>query len=156
MKKVLCLVLCFVFALSLCACSNGDGQTTTTASQASVSNNTSTGEPDIDLTKLSSTMVYSEVYNMMSKPKKYLGQKVKMNGTFTVYYSQDTDRYYFACLIADATACCSQGLEFVLKEELTYPDDYPPIQSEITVEGLFDTYMENGTEFYQLIDARFV
>lgn len=37
------------------------------------------GEPDVDLTTLSSTMVYSEVYNMMCEPDRYLGKRIKMN-----------------------------------------------------------------------------
>lgn len=35
---------------------------------------------DVDLTKLSSTMVYSEVYNMMNSPKEYVGKTVRMYG----------------------------------------------------------------------------
>ena len=31
---------------------------------------------DVDLTNLSSTMVYSEVYNMMSTPENYIGKTV--------------------------------------------------------------------------------
>lgn len=38
------------------------------------------GELDVDLTTLSSTMVYSEVYNMMYEPDRYLGKRIKMNG----------------------------------------------------------------------------
>ncbi|MDD6211747.1 MAG: hypothetical protein PUB22_01135 [Clostridiales bacterium] len=72
---------------------------------------------DLDLTSLSSTMVYAEVYNMMSAPEDYIGKTVKMKGQFTYYQAYDEkgnpvpDQLYFACLIADAAACCSQGLE---------------------------------------------
>ena len=37
-------------------------------------------EIDVDLTKLSSSMVYSEVYNMMNEPEPYEGKMVKMQG----------------------------------------------------------------------------
>lgn len=154
MKKILCSVLCLAFILSLCACSKDNGQADNQNPQNSVSVDTSSGDIDVDLTKLSSTMIYSEVSNMVTNPDDYRGKKVKMNGTFAVY--EGDNRYYYACLIADATACCSQGLEFVLKDERSYPDEYPSIDSEITVEGLFDTYLENGTEYYQLIDAKLV
>ncbi len=108
---------------------------------------------DIDLTKLSSTMVYSEVYNMMVTPENYLGKTVKMNGAFSIYYNAGLDQYYFACIIADATACCSQGLEFVLSGDYTYPDDYPELGSDITVVGTFNTYEEDGYVYCQLTDA---
>ena len=35
----------------------------------------SSGDVDLDLTKLSATMVYSEIYNMMVSPDKYVGKK---------------------------------------------------------------------------------
>ena len=82
-----------------------------------------------------------------------------MNGTFTLYQGLDENgalipgQIYFACIIADATACCSQGLEFVLAGEHIYPDDYPELGSEITVVGTFQTYEENGYMYCHLIDA---
>lgn len=40
-----------------------------------------TGQIDVDLTKLSSSMVYAEVFNMMVQPQDYVGKQVKMAGT---------------------------------------------------------------------------
>ena len=111
------------------------------------------GEFDVDLTTLSSTMVYSEVYNMMYEPDRYVGKRIKMNGQFAVYEDPNTGAVYTACIIMDATACCSQGLEFVLTGEKTYPDDYPELGSEITVTGTFQLYDENGTTYCHLVDA---
>ena len=114
------------------------------------------GELDVDLTTLSSTMVYSEVYNMMYEPDRYVGKRIKMNGQFAVYEDPNTGAVYTACIIMDATACCSQGLEFVLAGEKTYPDDYPELGSEITVTGVFQLYDENGTTYCHLVDAEMV
>ena len=111
------------------------------------------GEPDVDLTTLSSTMVYSEVYNMMCEPDRYLGKRIKMNGQFAVYENPNTGAVYTACIIMDATACCSQGLEFVLAGEHSYPADYPEPGTEITVVGTFQTHEENGYTDYHLADA---
>ncbi len=108
---------------------------------------------DIDLTMLSSTMVYSEVYNMMMTPDDYLGKTVKMNGSFSVYHDEAADVYYFACIIADATACCSQGIEFVLAGDYSYPEDYPELGEEITVTGVFDTYIEGEYQYCTLRNA---
>jgi len=111
------------------------------------------GEFDVDLTTLSSTMVYSEVYNMMYEPDRYVGKRIKMDGQFAVYEDPNTGAVYTACIIMDATACCSQGLEFVLSGEKTYPDDYPELGSEITVTGTFQLYDENGATYCHLVDA---
>lgn len=109
---------------------------------------------DVDLTSLSSTMVYSEVYNMMSEPKNYIGKKIKMNGQFAVYHDESTGNNYYACIIQDATACCAQGMEFVLTDDYTYPDDYPKEGRQITVVGVFDTYMEGSYMYCTLRDAK--
>lgn len=113
----------------------------------------SDGDVDLDLTVLSSTMVYSEVYNMMIAPEDYVGKTIKMEGLFSIFYDEVSDKYYFACIIMDATACCSQGIEFVLKDNYKYPDDYPEAGSFICVEGVFDTYMEGENMYCTLRDA---
>ena len=107
---------------------------------------------DIDLTKLSATMVYSEVFNMLYTPEDYLGKTINMEGTFTEYYDETQDRHYYACIIQDATACCAQGIEFVLADPRA-PEEYPEEGSFITVRGVFDVYEEDGYQFVQLVDA---
>ena len=111
---------------------------------------------DVDLTALSSTMVFSEVYNMMGEPESYVGKTVKMDGTFSVYYDEPTKEYYFACIIQDATACCAQGIEFELTDEYKYPDDYPEEGGNVCVVGVFDTYKENDSTYCTLRNARLV
>ncbi len=105
----------------------------------------------IDLTVLDSNMVYAQVFDMVNYPETYIGQPVRAKGTFA--YTEYNGKDYFAVLIADATACCSQGMEFVLSGDYTYPDDYPEIDSEIVVEGVFNTYEEDGYRYCQLKDA---
>lgn len=105
---------------------------------------------DIDLTSLSPTMVYTEVYNMMMKPDDYLGKTVKMSGKNTIFVDDVTGKYYYACIIQDATACCSQGIEYCLAKEYNAPADYPEDQTDITVIGVFDTYYEDGYRYMTL------
>ncbi len=42
---------------------------------------------DVDLTTLSGTMVYSEVFNMIANPEDYVGKTIKMQGQFFVSVS---------------------------------------------------------------------
>ncbi|MBQ9443334.1 MAG: hypothetical protein IJU43_03445, partial [Lachnospiraceae bacterium] len=93
---------------------------------------------DIDLTALSKNMVYAEVFNMMVTPENYIGKTVKMEGMYTVYHDEATGKIYHACIIADATACCSQGIEFLLTDDYTYPDDYPEEFEDVCIVGVFD------------------
>ena len=143
MKKLICAALAAIIVIALFAGCGKDKEAAQSAKAA---------EYDVDLTELSSTMVYSEVYGMMMSPEAYVGKTVKMNGAFAVYEGEN--RNYYACLIADATACCSQGIEFVLDGDYAYPNDYPALGTDITVAGTFDTYYEEDVLYCQLIDAK--
>lgn len=115
---------------------------------------------DVDLTVLSSTMVYAEVLNMMTEPNAYDGKTVKMRGRFGASYGYrpdgtiNEDVLIFACIIADVTACCSQGIEFVLSGAYNFPEDYPELDSEITVTGTFKSGEQNGIPYFRVINAQ--
>lgn len=135
MKKCLVLLTAAIICLSFFACGNEQVY-----------------DPNyIDLTSMSGTMVYSEVLNMMTVPEEYEGKTVKMHGLFS--YAEGIDRYYYACIIEDATACCAQGIEFELAENRIFPDEYPELGEEITVEGTFGTYYEDEYRYCTLSDA---
>ena len=113
---------------------------------------TAPSDVDVDLSLLSGVVVYSELSSIIAHADEYVGKTFRITGAFAIYESED--RIYYACLITDATACCSQGLEFVLRDtSLNYPDDYPALGTEITVVGVFDTYREGPYTYSQLIDA---
>jgi len=107
---------------------------------------------DLDLSLLSGTVVYSQVYDMMMEPERYMGQRVRVKGNLSYFQDPETLNEYFAVIIADATACCAQGIEFVWNGH-RYPDDYPPLDTELTVTGVFGIYEENGYAYLQLTDA---
>ena len=113
----------------------------------------SNGDIDVDLTILDSNIVYAQVFDMLNNPDNYMGQKVKAKGTFAYTTDPSTDGEYFAVFIADASACCQQGLEFEWEGDHTYPDDYPQIGQDITVVGTFNTYTEGSYMYCQLKDA---
>ena len=108
---------------------------------------------DVDLTAMSGTMVYSEVYNMMCNPSDYVGKHIKMRGEFNVFSNNETGKTYYACIIKDATACCAQGVEFIASNKYSYPKDYPQDGEDITVTGVFTTYMEGDTMYCTLKDS---
>ena len=189
MKRLLCLLLAVCMMVSLCACEKGsenDAETDIPSSNEEISapaeiiptpdeqetpneqqaqeepeqTQTSAGGVDVDLTVLSSTMVYSEIYNMLyNDPAHYLGKTVKARGTFSIYQLVtdgvlQPDPVSYACIISDAAACCAEGMEFALEGDLIYPDDYPELGAEITVIGEFQSYEENGMTWYHLVNAR--
>ena len=189
MKRIFCLLLAACMAVSLCACgkdsekdAGNDASSSNEEASASAESiptpkeqetpdeqqtpeepeqtQTSADGVEVDLTVLSSTMVYSEVYNMLyNDPAHYLGKTVKARGGFSIYQLVtdgvlQPDPVAYACIIADATACCAEGMEFVPEGDLTYPEDYPELGAEITVIGEFQSYEENGMTWYHLVNAR--
>ena len=124
----------------------------TTAAREDGNSDVSTGEI-LDLRELSPTVVYSEVYAMMNEPESYEGKTIIAKGPFAHYDDERTGQQYYAVIIKDATACCAQGIEFVLYGDKKYPDDYPDDGEEITVTGRFNTYEDVTGKYVQLVDA---
>lgn len=177
MKRLLCLLLAALTVLGLGACGKKSAdpraETTfpTTASEEpkplqtlplETAPTTDTAESNfVDLTALSSTMVYAEVFAMMSSPEDYVGKTVKMQGIFSkgqLYAagSLNDGGTVFACVIQDATACCAQGIPFELAGDHTYPQDYPELGDAITVVGTFEIHQQEGMQFCRLRDAELV
>ena len=108
---------------------------------------------DIDLTALTSTMVYGQVFDMLTYPEEFIGKTIRMQGQFSYYHDEQTGNYYFGCIVKDATACCAQGFEFQLPGDPVFPDDYPEYGQEIMVTGTFSTYIEDGCTYCTLKDS---
>ena len=71
---------------------------------------------DVDLTKLSPTMIYAEVFNILQAPNDYRCKILKIRGKYLASHDPQKDEMHHACVIYDATACCMQGFEFELAE----------------------------------------
>lgn len=157
MKKIIAIVLALVLALSFVACSkssekneNSNSKTTTKITESTT---TEAKSVDLDLTELSSTLIYSEVYNMLITPDDYKGKIIKMKGLFNQYTDEETGKIYNAVVIPDATACCQQGLEFELSDK-TNPNFEQG--TEITVVGTFDTYSDGKFLYCHLKNAKII
>lgn len=162
MKKIILLLL--IVLMFLCGCSTDNSKNnskvdlsepTTISSKTEVQQTKPTKAKDengidIDLTTMSGTMVYSQVYDILYKPEQYIGEKIKIKGPFTVYEDKKTGNRYFSVLISDATACCQNGIEFVPEEDLIYPDDFPEQNTEITVIGTINQYKEGEYTYTHL------
>ena len=108
---------------------------------------------DYDFSRMDKTMMYTQIYNMLKTPDKYKGKVVRMQGKFGQYYDEITGKHYFGCVVMDATACCSTGMEFSRKGRHSYPENYPKIDEPIIVTGRFSSYKEGKELFCELADA---
>ncbi len=98
---------------------------------------------DIDLTQLSATMVFSQVYDLISNYPDYIGKTVKIYGTIDKFTDIETGEELYAVIINDALGCCPQGIE------LEFPDDFeiPEWGTSVLIEGSITTIEANGAEF---------
>ena len=115
---------------------------------------TNSNKIDVDLNNLNANVVYSQVYLMMTEPDKFIGKRIRMSGQFNVYAAQEGNpsgvTEYYAIIIADAQACCQQGIEFVWPGH-TYPEGFPEVKSNASVTGIFEVYEENGKKYCRLV-----
>ena len=106
---------------------------------------------DIDLSRMSGTMIYGQVNQMVMYPQKYIGKHIKMKGIFSSYYDEELERRFYGCVIQDALACCSQGLAFELAKPREFPKEYPAEGDIIIVEGDFDYEKDEGGGGFPII-----
>ena len=115
---------------------------------------TDSNKIDVDLNNLNANVVYAQVFQMMTEPNKFIGKRIRMSGQFNVYAAQEGNpsgvTEYYAIIIADAQACCQQGIEFVWPGH-TYPEGFPEVKSNASVTGIFEVYEENGKKYCRLI-----
>ena len=109
---------------------------------------------DVDLNNLNANVVYAQVFQMMTEPDKFIGKRIRMSGQFNVYAAEEGNpsgvTEYYAIIIADAQACCQQGIEFVWPGH-TYPEGFPEVKSNASVTGIFEVYEENGKKYCRLV-----
>ncbi|HBD68378.1 MAG TPA: hypothetical protein DC014_03795 [Treponema sp.] len=106
---------------------------------------------DIDLTRMNANMVYAEVFNMLIEPDYYEGKSVRMNGLMYIPEQIEGSPRY-ACIVQDATACCSAGLGFSFANESDLPS-IPKDGDFITVRGTYTCIEEDGFSTIVLVDC---
>lgn len=115
---------------------------------------TNSNKIDVDLNNLNANVVYSQVFLMMTEPDKFIGKRIRMSGQFNVYAAEEGNpsgvTEYYAIIIADAQACCQQGIEFVWPGH-TYPEGFPEVKANASVTGIFEVYEENGKKYCRLV-----
>lgn len=147
-KKWMCVLLAALLLLPLTACSGQKSSSEEGTKPAAQEQKKE--EVDLDLTSLSATMVYSEVFNMMQTPGDYDGKTIRMAGKAASYKDESTGKVYHACIVQDATACCAQGLEYQLAEGEGYPKD----DTQITVVGVYRVIDQEGMDYGVLKKAK--
>lgn len=105
---------------------------------------------DMDLTGFTPNMLYAEVYHMEMSPDEYIGKTIRITGNFARFQTLDENglpisgKDVLVCLVSDAMACCSVGLEFVPADETEFLKNQPEQASRITVTGRCDIFKDES------------
>ncbi len=157
MKKAIIILMVMMLIFTACS-SNEEGQNATeqlatqeSAQQDLQGDNESAQteeavQVDIDLTAMTSTMVYAQVYDMITKPDDYVDKTIRVKGIYNTEYFEPTDTTYHLLIIVDATGCCPQGLEFIYTGE----EDYPNVPAVVEMVGSIGVHVENGYTYLQI------
>ncbi|GEM_PF-3281197 len=113
-------------------------------------------ETYVDLTALNPLLAYAQLSNMIGNPERYIGAEVKVRGRYASYFVSSLEEYHASIVVEDTPNCCSVGLEFVLQGDLKCPEDYPARDEILVLNGFFDTYEDEGSTYYRLINATIV
>ena len=106
---------------------NGDGDSAETGDGDSA-------DVDLDLTTMSSTMIFAQISDVVFNVQNYLGTSLRLNGTFQLWQDSNTEtkKNIYVVMVWDAMGCCPQGIELRLPEGMEKPKDL----SDIQVEGI--------------------
>ena len=97
---------------------------------------------DYDLSNMGYNMLSGITFEMLIEPEKYADKTVKICGQF--YTEVEEAIRYYSVIIWDATLCCPAGMDFIPPDTMTFPDDFPPEETTITVTGTLHENTEDG------------
>lgn len=106
---------------------------------------------DFDFTKMNFNMALSLIYDIMVEPENYLNKTIKIEGQYDTIVEDDIR--YFAVIDWDLTGCCPAGLNFIPPDSMKFPEDFPELETTITVTGRIEkTFNGVSEEFYFMAD----
>lgn len=108
----------------------------------SASDNLSYDKIDVDLSSMSSTMVYATVFQMLIDYENYDGKVIRIKGLYNEFLDKKNKIKTDYVLVLDATSCCAEGIEFVLADSSI---SFPPQDTPITVTGIYKEYFNPDT-----------
>lgn len=99
--------------------------------------------PQQDLSRMSATVAYAQLYNIFLEQENHVGQTMRLRGQYVPMRDESNEAKYHFIMVYDNAACCQLGLEFLWTNPTAYPADY----SLIELTGVFDICNDGGEKF---------
>jgi hypothetical protein len=94
---------------------------------------------DFDLTRMNATMRATYTYRLGANPSEFEGKTLRLSGVLLTRIDESEGERRFACMMGnpEGCACCAPGgvLEFEPKSSYKWPEDFPPLETVVTVQG---------------------
>lgn len=104
---------------------------------------------DFDLSRLTGTMAYASVGNIMQEADKHVGKTIRMRGMYNAIDDPNGEGKLHFALVFDNAACCELGVE-LLSTSRQKKIDYPSLSSLIEVTGVLDV-CSDGSQTFQIL-----
>lgn len=153
MKKIIFLALLVVLAVLLISCKKNNAVTESSKEMINTESSENESEQnkiDFDWSKMNYNMLSSLIFDIQVNPEKYNNKRFKLTGNFNTSIYEG-NRYY-SVLIWDPTGCCPTGLDFIPPADMKYPEDFPEMDTVISVTCVFN-YSEDDEMTYFLFPA---
>lgn len=106
---------------------------------------------DYDLTVMSETMVYAQIYDVLINPTNYDGITFKIHGEYEYYTIPDSDEIIYFIVINDALGCCPQGLEIRFTDDVPAPENF----AEVIMKGTAYSEFYEGYTYIHFVVTEF-
>lgn len=106
-------------------------------------------QPPIDISNYSADEAYAVCQEIVNHPANYTDRIIKMSGKYELYVDGNTGGVYPTCKVYDKTGCCGAALEFILPDDVDYPQEGDLIE----ISGVFGAYKEKDKFYYAILNA---
>jgi len=140
MNRVITAALSMIIIVLIAGCASGEASRNAAIDRDAV-------HVDVDLTSLSATVLSAEMMNIIVNSQNYLGQTIRVSGTYDYVIHEPTGEFYHYIITVQGDECCREGFEIILNGDNIGPDDYPARGNPIQVDGVFSRYEGNAAAF---------
>ena len=104
------------------------------------------GGIDLDLTAMDPSTAYSILIDISMMPQDYIGQTIKMRGSYFIWHFGLSGLYYHFISFEGPGGCCPRALEFILRDG----GEYPEVSAKIEIIGVIGSYYEFDAIFHYI------
>ncbi len=84
---------------------------------------------DFDLSTINRGITYAQMLQVCNTPEDYDGKLFRLKGKFNYAETKEMAKIIFGA----NSGCCELAIPFCPAQALVYPDDYPPLYSDIMI-----------------------